>query len=678
MFIASVICVQTFAIPASVAAQEVTDTVPMEPTTSESVTTTETSTPPEETSITDPAPSPAPPPPPEVVDPTPPADVGPQSPTGSDSNAYTQNADGTWENEYYIWDPVTNQTKPKQQQQYSFNPATGMWDTTEWYFKPETGTYEPNVVSYAYNPLAISGNSISGTGPNSNNQISDSSSSNAIFNLFFDGTISNKINSTAISGNAGVQGNTIGGSALTGDAMVIANILNMLQSSWFGQSSDVSSFIANLDGSIYGDLLIDPSQLAGSSGNSNVDINVSNNGNINNDIDLVAQSGDANVEDNTQAGNAESGNALALLNLFNLINSSISANKSFIGVLNINGDLNGDILLPEGLLEFLIAASGPNSNNQISSNQDNSLDVDVEKNRTIINDVNTDASSGSALVDSNTSAGSATSGTADTKVNTLNLVGQNIQAKNGLLVFINVFGSWIGLIFNAPQGTNSIATTGPDSNNTINSDNSNSVSVDATEDSLINNDIDVSANSGDAAVRHNTQAGDASSGNASVSVNILNMIDSSFDITDWFGVLFINVFGSWIGSFGMDTTAGENPVGSASGGVFQLGTSSAASQNSQNNSDNPISKARSFIASIAAGSGGANEVQSVQTASATSSASKANGSGAGESQNNSGLANSGGDSNTRQILLASAISLIAISMLYAVDNRYSLLSRIRH
>jgi hypothetical protein len=678
MFIASVICVQTFAIPASVAAQEVTDTVPMEPTTSESVTTTETSTPPEETSITDPAPSPAPPPPPEVVDPTPPADVGPQSPTGSDSNAYTQNADGTWENEYYIWDPVTNQTKPKQQQQYSFNPATGMWDTTEWYFKPETGTYEPNVVSYAYNPLAISGNSISGTGPNSNNQISDSSSSNAIFNLFFDGTISNKINSTAISGNAGVQGNTIGGSALTGDAMVIANILNMLQSSWFGQSSDVSSFIANLDGSIYGDLFIDPSQLAGGSGNSNVDINVSNNGNINNDIDLVAQSGDANVEDNTQAGNAESGNALALLNLFNLINSSISANKSFIGVLNINGDLNGDILLPEGLLEFLIAASGPNSNNQISSNQDNSLDVDVEKNRTIINDVNTDASSGSALVDSNTSAGSATSGTADTKVNTLNLVGQNIQAKNGLLVFINVFGSWIGLIFNAPQGTNSIATTGPDSNNTINSDNSNSVSVDATEDSLINNDIDVSANSGDAAVRHNTQAGDASSGNASVSVNILNMIDSSFDITDWFGVLFINVFGSWIGSFGMDTTAGENPVGSASGGVFQLGTSSAASQNSQNNSDNPISKARSFIASIAAGSGGANEVQSVQTASATSSASKANGSGAGESQNNSGLASSGGDSNTRQILLASAISLIAISMLYAVDNRYSLLSRIRH
>src|SRR5690606_32678556 len=68
----------------------------------------------------------------------------------------------------------------------------------------------------------------------------------------------------------------------------------------------------------------------------------------------------------------------------------------------------------------------------------------------------------------------------------------------------------------------------------------------------------VNAQSGDASVTGNTAAGDAQSGDATASVNIANISNSTFSLSDWLGVLFINVFGTWNGSFGVDTAAGEH------------------------------------------------------------------------------------------------------------------------
>ena len=579
-FIASVIFVQVLAWPATILAQEATSPPP----TADSGASTSSSE----------APAPAPEPALEVtpvpeitsVSPPPPAEStataplepspalasseakvnGPTSPPGPANNTYSLNtATGLWENDYYTWDPITKQTKPKVAQTYSFNPITQMWDTTEWYYRPEVGRYAPNTVSYAVSPINLlqgSGGanySIGNTGPGSTNAILDSSGLQGSFDLFFDSRISNRMNSIALSGNALVQGNTNGGNATSGDAMVISNILNMLQSSWFGQSSDISTFVANLDGSVFGDLYIDPNNLptSGLPPNANLDITVANNGVIDNNVTLTAGSGNAAVTENTNAGNATSGNAVAIANIFNLINSAIVANRSFLGILNINGSLNGDILLPPALRQGLIAATGPNSNNQISREQDSSLNVTADTNRSIINDITTNAGSGNASVDQNTTAGSAASGAAETNVNTLNLIGRDVTADNGLLVFVNVLGSWVGFLLNAPAGSSSIATTGPNSNNTITTDGRRSISVDAAENSLINNNVIVNAQSGDASLTKNTNAGNASSGDASATVNILNMINSRLAVSDWFGVLFINVFGSWDGSFGIDTPSGD-------------------------------------------------------------------------------------------------------------------------
>ena len=123
------------------------------------------------------------------------------------------------------------------------------------------------------------------------------------------------------------------------------------------------------------------------------------------------------VGENTAGGDAESGDANALVNILNLINSGISAGDSFLGVININGNFNGDILLPEKLLLKLIQLV--RVLNTITENQTNTINATIVDNKSILNNTDLRAESGQADVSSNTNAGSATTGQANTKIKRL-------------------------------------------------------------------------------------------------------------------------------------------------------------------------------------------------------------------------------------------------------------------
>jgi hypothetical protein len=112
-------------------------------------------------------------------------------------------------------------------------------------------------------------------------------------------------------------------------------------------------------------------------------------------------------------------------------------------------------------------------------------------------------------------------------------------------------------MFGSPSNLANILSTGPNSNNQINTASSNNLNVNSTETNRINNDINVRATSGNAEVSKNTNAGNAHTGDAITSVNVLNMINSQLTLSDWFGVLFINILGNWFGSFGIDTPNGN-------------------------------------------------------------------------------------------------------------------------
>ncbi|HKU17663.1 MAG TPA: hypothetical protein VJP80_00125 [Candidatus Saccharimonadales bacterium] len=511
--------------------------------------------------------------------------TGPQSPTGADAKTYTYNsATGLWENDYYTWNPATSQTTPKTAQNYSYNPATGHWDTNSYKYDSGSGTYIPNTPSLSPAPSNTS-DSTDPTASANTNTPDSSNGDNQTFNNFYNASVSNKTMSQAITGDAGVFGNTTGGNATSGNATAISNTINLLQSSAsFATSGAVTTFTANITTDISGDLLLDPVlilslQPAASSNGSdlpnNLSVNAQQSGQINNNVSVGATSGDATVANNTQGGDATSGSANAVANVVNLANTSLTAARTFIGMVNIYGNLNGDILLPAQALQSLISSNAGTGASAAANSTISSTSAQA-----ITNNVAATASTGQANVTGNTSAGSATSGSANTNVTLLNLTGHQVVGADSLLVFVNVLGSWMGLIMNAPNGTTAAALGGGLTTNNADSSplaTDNATVNDATS-TAINNNVRVSAQSGNATVAHNTNAGSATTGDATASANILNMTNDSLRLTNWFGILFINVFGNWIGSFGIDTAAGNAAsISNSTGGPANNGGQASSS-----------------------------------------------------------------------------------------------------
>lgn len=567
---------------------------------------------------------------------------GVHRPTGSDASTYVYNCSSNlWENAHYTFNPETNQATAKDPIVYTYNPATGMYDTTAWLFSAALNDYYKAVsIAVAQPPAGVtvigapasvttntsnpgsnsitntgpgsdntitnSGtggmNTINQTGPNSTNTIGGTSANNLTLNNLTNATVANLINGQATTGNSMVLGNTAAGSAATGNAQDLATIVNMLQSSSNALGGNTVTFVRNINGDVNGDLLLDPASLGAvqpanngaPTGNNNLTLNNTTNATLSNDINLNATSGAATVAQNTSAGNATTGNASAVANIVNLINSAISSGKSFIGVININGNLNGDILLPPNFIDQLVASNvptvnvnigntigttGPSSNNTIDSTGSNNTTVTNTNNSGITNNIQTAAVSGAANVTGNTSAGNATTGSAGTSITAFNLTGSRIVGSNALLVFVNVLGKWVGLIVNAPAGATAAGLGGGITTNTTAPSGNNTTTVNNSTNQKITNNITLAAKSGDANVTGNTQAGNATSGNAKTAANLLNVQNSNLSLIGWFGILFINVFGTWHGSFGVNTSAGDPVV---------VPTASNTGSNSKGNTVAPV------------------------------------------------------------------------------------------
>jgi hypothetical protein len=532
-------------------------------------------------------------------------------PSGADAGTYTYQCSGSyageWTNPYYVYNPSTGKTSPLYSPDYSYDCASGTWTMTHWDYSPASRSFvssriapsaAPNLPTGCPAPAASTpaapssggnsnasssggtgGSTVSDTGPGSNNSANNTVTLNGTVTNNTGLNMNNGITSNALTGNALVQGNTTAGSAASGDAQSVANIANLLQSTSNVFGPNTAVFTANINGDVNGDFMFDPSAILASgpgsnnnvSNNMQVNTNNTNNTNaaINNSIDVGATSGNATVAGNTTGGDATSGNASAVVNLMNLINSTVAAGQSFVGTININGDLNGDILLPPDVLNQLLASTGPNSNNSASTNLTNTSNITNNLTATTTNNITSTTKTGNATVADNTTGGTATSGNSGTNVTLLNLTGSNTIGKNDLLVFVNVLGKWVGMIMNAPSGStaaelgNGVTDTGPNSNNSA-STNVNSTNNTTNNTNLgITNDVNVHATSGDATVADNTTGGNAKSGNAQTAVNILNLTGSNLSLSNWFGVLFINVFGIWNGSFGINTSAGD-PLAPAS------------------------------------------------------------------------------------------------------------------
>ena len=522
---------------------------------------------------------------------------GTVAPTGAAAVTYSFNpVSCLWENSYFTWDPITKIITAKYDQTPLLNSQGTAWEYIEWIYNPSAGSYGGHIVSIpvpapATTPTTpgtgvnssestpgvpgvagagsqlLGSSSTSNTGPNSSNNYQNGGNLNGNINLANNSSINTIFSSLAGTGNAIVMGNTTAGNATSGNAEAVGNFLNMIQSSWDPTLGNVTVFNAGLFGNFFGDILFNPEAIISNTGpssnnnitndvNGNLNINVSDTSNINNNIKLAAITGDATVSQNTNAGNAMTGNATTIANIINMINSSIATGNSFIGTLDIYGNLVGDLLLPQSILAQL-KNTGPNSKNNIANNNSSNVNLVGNNQNSINNNLNLSASSGNAAVDSNTNAGNATTGSANTNAKQVNVIGKNSSGTKGLAVLVNVLGTWVGMLWDG-SGTSSIDGTGPNSSNNISNTNTLNLNANVDQTNNITNNIELNSQTGNATVSNNTNAGNAKSGNASSAVNLLNMIDSNMAFTDWFGILFINVFGNWQGSFGVDTSAGNS------------------------------------------------------------------------------------------------------------------------
>ncbi|MCX6728233.1 MAG: hypothetical protein NTV39_00470 [Candidatus Saccharibacteria bacterium] len=452
---------------------------------------------------------------------------------------------------------------------YTYDAATGHWNTNSWYYDATTGTYKAVVQPIAAPPPAVASPAVDPTivTPQSNAPVSDTQAA-ATTDTSNQATAANNIGSQATTGNATVLANTAAGSAATGNAASTATILNNVNSTLSTANNQAAaSFVSNVMGNVNGDILLQPMILKavlenGATNPTSSAATITNTNNLTNNVNLGATSGNAGVVGNTSAGNATSGTANTVANVVNIINSLVAANQSFVGTINIYGNLNGDILIAPNFIPQLIASNGGNTSGSSLNSAPTAATITSNNMQNIVNNVSLAAASGKAAVMDNTTAGNATTGNANTNVVIFNLSGHAVVASNSLLVFVNVLGKWVGVIVDAPVGATSAAIGNGVTSNTVVPPN---LTIVNNNNNQITNNINLNSLSGNATVAANTLAGNAVTGNATSSANIANISNSQFGLTGWFGVLFINVFGTWDGSFGINTSAGD-PINTSSGG----------------------------------------------------------------------------------------------------------------
>jgi hypothetical protein len=434
------------------------------------------------------------------------------------------------------------QTPPKEEPKltYTYDVANEKWNSEKWQFNPQTGKYEPTPAPIIIEP------------------VKDDEKSSLGANIDTDVTLNTSVDSNATSGNASVSNNTKGGNATSGDATVSATIMNVVNSTIAtSENQKVTTFTQDIMGDVKGDIMLYPlllkAMLEAEANKSTkpapdtTTITANTNAHINNDVTLVAKSGDAAVTGNTAGGTATSGSATAMANVVNILNSMISAQQSFIGTINIYGSLEGDILVAPDFIPQLLAS------NTSGVGDESDLKLSKQDTTDIVNNITAVAGSGAASVFGNTKGGNAISGDADSNVVIFNVSGHEVVAENSMLVFVNVMGKWVGMIMDAPGATAAMLGTGVTKNSTYTPD----LTINSTSNHGITNTIAVSAESGAATVSNNTTAGNAVSGQAKAMANIANISNSRINLTGWDTYLFINIFGDWHGDLGNNTAYGN-------------------------------------------------------------------------------------------------------------------------
>jgi len=450
------------------------------------------------------------------------------------------------------------------------------------------------------NPATGNGDSAqvnsSGNGANSTNNATVSNNNDSATIQDNVASVNNNLEQHASSGGNDASGNLGETLVKTGDANVSGTIITAVNTNVDGVA--VSEF--DIADDHKGDIVLDFGKncisgcgtgstdvtTQGNGANSDNTTTVNNNTNdttfqnndaaIGNTLTLSADSGNNKASENTGGDTTiVTGDANVSANALTFANNNIAGNVVY-GVVNIYGDLVGDIIFPEEAITNCCATQGTSvattNNGAGSTNTTNVNNTDTNttaqtNTADIGNTLNLDGQTGSNDVSGNTGGDNRSyTGDANVDANVINIANSNVDGGNMWLVIVNEAGKWIGKIMGAPEGSNMAASqgttlstdangqvvatngNGANSTNTTNVNNTTNTTTTQNNNADVKNTLNLSANTGNNEASHNT-GGDSNvvTGDANIVANMVNFVNNNITGGGKLFVTVVNVFGSWVG-----------------------------------------------------------------------------------------------------------------------------------
>ncbi|HOZ56303.1 MAG TPA: hypothetical protein PLH29_03690 [bacterium] len=342
---------------------------------------------------------------------------------------------------------------------------------------------------------------------------------------------------------------------MTGDIDIFNVIINFINNNFSGNGQAyfiniLSQLLDNIDLSGYGEVLNDSEYSYCQIQNCLVAINNSSTSTLANNVVIDANTGGNEISSVGGGAIISTGDINIINDIFNIANLNISGEDWFFAVVNIFGELQGDIILPGWQSEDIGAINDDNVFNPASSSPEvlitntNSLDM--------LNEVIVNGASGQNTA-SGTGAVSILTGNVETKNIIFNLLNYNISGRKWTLAKVNIFGDWQGVIESLPDGY-SYFNDGSGITIFNNFRNDPEISEAYARLALMNfnsasilNKIEVNADTGNNAILHANGAGLINTGDISITNALLNFINANFFGDSW-EFSMINVFGNWQGN----------------------------------------------------------------------------------------------------------------------------------
>lgn len=288
---------------------------------------------------------------------------------------------------------------------------------------------------------------------------------------------------------------------------------------------------------------------------------------------IVRASTGSNMASSTGDAVVDTGNAYAAANVVNLVNTNIINSSYLLVSFNNFGDLNDNITLPGGVFFERLFANGSATSSMNSS----TYTVDNVNNFALTGTTTAEADTGDNIASTTTDfattttsgSGIVTTGDAYSSSNTFNQANTNSVGGTSIFMVFRVAGHWGGNIIGLPAGITTV--TIPDGNGELiqfvssgasttpatewlrNYNSSHFLSA-ATSTATVENNVDVSADTGDNEATTGTGTSTVTTGNAYAAASVVNLVNTNIVGQNWIFAVF-NILGNLNG----DIIFGSSP-----------------------------------------------------------------------------------------------------------------------